>query len=463
MKQMNKMMFPVLIMLLLMTYMPAVNADLAGSTILSVSLANYDPNPAIAGDTVEVRIGIQNVGGMDTNNLMMEIVPSYPFELVPGENAVQDVGIVQSYQADSTVNTKIVTYKMQINKDAPAGSYELKLKYYEQGSSASTEKSLYLDIKSRESAEVIHIDKTAIVPGKQSSLEFTINNVGNSPLRDLTFNWENDGNIILPVGSDNTKYIKYIDVGNSTNLNYQVIADTNAQPGLYKLNLYLTYEDSLSNQTKKISTVAGVYVGGGTDFDVAFSENTNGQTSFSVANIGSNPAYSVSVIIPDQPGWRVSGSNSVIIGNLNKGDYTVASFNLQSPMSYMNSDMNPQNRTARGNYQGRYMQRSMNSSMDGLSDTVHMQIAYTDTMGERNVVDRDVKIGFQNMASADGQLAFQGRRGMQQENGISNYIWYILGIIVIVGVVVVHRKYRSRKLINPDFKLKDLFKSKKTG
>ncbi len=437
---MEKILFPVFIILVLAACAPAVYADLAGSTVLSVSLANYDPNPAIAGDTVEVRIGIQNIGGVDINDLMMEVVPAYPFELVPGENAVQDVGIVQGYQEDSTLNMKIVKYRIQINKDTPAGSYELKVKYYEQGSTGVTQKSLYLDVKSKESAEVIHIDKSTLVPGKLSSLEFTINNVGNAPLRDLTFNWENDNSIILPVGSDNTRYIRYIDVGNSSNLEYQVIADTNAQPGLYKLNLYLTYEDSLSNQTKKISTVAGVYVGGGTDFDVAFSDNANSQTSFSVANIGSNPAYSVSVIIPDQPGWRVSGSNSVIIGNLNKGDYTVASFKLQSPMS----DMSSQNRTVRSNtnFQGRSTQRSMNGS----SDTIRMQIAYTDTMGERNVVDKEVKIGFQNMASADGQTVFMGRRGTQQESGLPNYTVYFIGIAVLVGIVAGHRKYRSRKL-----------------
>ncbi len=454
---------PVLIALVLMVYAPAVNAGLAGSTVLSISLANYDPNPAIAGDTVEVRIGVENIGGMDINDLVMEVVPSYPFELVQGESAVQDVGIVQGYQADSTGNIKIVKYMLQINKDAPAGSYELKVKYYEQGSTDTTQKSLYLDIKSKESAEIIHIDKTVLVPGKQSSLKFTINNVGNAPLRDLTFNWENDDKVILPVGSDNTKYIKYIDIGNGTDLEYQVMADTNAQPGLYKLNLYLTYEDPILNQTEKITTFAGVYVGGGTDFDVAFSDNANGETSFSVANIGSNPANSVSIIIPEQPGWMVSGSNSVIIGNLNKGDYTVASFKLQSSMS----DANFQNRTGRN--QGRYTPRSNYSSMNSSSDTVHIQIAYTDTMGERNVVDKNVKIGFQNIAPADGQMAFQGRRGaMQQEsvfsgNILSSNIPYFLGIIVVVGAVIAHRKYRSRKLLNPDFRLKDIFKSNNVG
>ncbi len=451
---MKRTMLPVLIILVLMMT-PAVNAGLAGSTVLSISLANYDPDPAIAGGTVEVRLGIENIGGMTVNNLMLEIVPSYPFELVSGENAVKSIGIIPGYQADSTQNIKIVKYRMQINKDAPAGSYELKVKYYEQGSSDATQKSLFLDVKSRESAEVIHIDKTMLVPGKQSSLKFTINNVGNSPLRDLTFNWENEDGIILPVGSDNTRYIRYIDIGNGTDLEYQVMADTNAQPGLYKLNLYLTYENSISNQTKKISTFAGVYVGGGTDFDVAFSDNANSQMSFSVANIGSNPANSVSVIIPEQPGWSVSGTNSVIIGNLNKGDYTVASFKLQSSMSAVTS----RNSTARNNtnLQGRSIQRSMNGS----SDTVLMQIAYTDTRGERNIIEKEVKLGNQNINSTAGQTAMLARRGaVQQESVFSTYMWYFIAIAVFVAGFGAYRKYRC-KLLDPDFKIRDFLKSKK--
>jgi hypothetical protein len=454
-------MFPIMIILVLMVYTPAVYADLSGSTVLSVSIANYDPNPAIAGNTVDVSIGIQNTGGTTTNDLVMEIVPEYPFELVPGENAVQDVGIVQGYQAGSTENIKIVKYRMQINKDAPAGRYELKVNYYEQGSSASTQKSLSLDIKSKESAEVIHIDQTMIVPGKQTSLKFTINNVGNAPLRDLTFSWENDDKIILPVGSDNTKYIKYIDIGNGTDLEYQVMADTNAQPGLYKLNLHLTYQDSMQNHSTTINTFAGVYVGGGTDFDVAFSDNSNGQMSFSVANIGSNPASSVSVMIPQQPGWRVTGSNSVIIGNLNKGDYTVAGFKLQSSTSNTTTPQdNFQNRTGRGNStnQGRSMQRQANASSGG----VLMQIAYTNTMGERMIVEKQVNMGSQNTASADGMTTMAGRRGaVQQESILSNPIFYVIGIVALVGIVLGHRKYKSCKQVDPGFKFKDLFKREK--
>lgn len=454
---MKRTMLPVLIILVLAAYTPAVLAALAGSTVLEVSLSNYDPNPAIAGDNVDIRIGIENIGGTDITNLIMEVVPAYPFELVQGENAVQNVGIVEGYQVDSTANLKIMQYTMKVNRDAPAGNYEIKLKYYEQGSTEMMQKSLYINVKSRQSAEVIHIDKSTLVPGKESGLKFTINNVGNAPLRDLTFYWENTDNIILPVGSDNTRYIRYIEIGNGTELDYQVIADTNAVPGLYKLNLYLSYEDSISNRTNKISTIAGVYVGGGTDFDVAFSDNANGQMSFSIANIGSNPASSVSVIIPQQPGWRVTGSNSVIIGNLNKGDYTVAGFKLQSSTSNMTSQDNFQNRTGRSNNsnQGRNMQRSMNIS----SDKVLMQISYTDTMGERKIVEKQVNVGSGNTASADLQTTMQGRRGAASQDSVfSGYALYLIAILVLVGIFLGYRKYKSRKLIDPDFKIRDLLK-----
>jgi len=426
---------------LLMTQASSVYAaDALNNAVgVSISVVNQDPDPALAGDIMEVRLGVENKGGQQANNLKIELTPEYPFSLVPGENAVQSIGTMLGYQGLYDGNMKIVKYRLQVDKNAPAGTYELKAKYYTDGSNSSfTQKGMYLDVKSKESAEVIYIDKTALVPGKQTSLNFTINNVGNAPLRDLSFNWVNDAKIILPVGSDNTRYIKNIDVGGSVTLEYQVIADSNANPGLYQLNLYLTYTNSVNNSQKTTSTIAGVYVGGGTDFDVAFSDSSSGAASFSVANVGSNPAYSVSVIIPEQRGWSVSGTNAVIIGNLNKGDYTVASFNLASPASAMN-------RTGARN--ANYTQERLNqASVNGTPDTVLMQIAYTDTMGERQLMDKNVKIGLQNIASMNMTGGFQGRGAAGgQQSLLSTYKWHIAGIALVIAGLFARRRQRSRK------------------
>ena len=325
------------------------------------------------------------------------------------------------------------------------------------------ERTFGIDVESRESAEIIYIDKVQLIPGKQTSMTFTINNVGSAPLRELTFSWENEDGIVLPVGSDDTRYIKYIDVGESVELEYEVIADTNADPGLYKLDLYLTYEESATGGEQEISTIAGVYVGGETDFDVAFSESSAGTTSFTVANIGSNPAYSVSVIIPRQDGWSVSGSNTVIIGNLNKGDYTVASFALQSGGSATARTFDKDPRTMTEEERAEFIKQRQ---AEGSSNTVKVQIDYTDTMGRRNTIEKEVQVSAQTSATTaedatSDMSAFREFQRSRQPSFFSQYKWYIVVLIILIATFVVYRKYRKEKLLNPKYEFKDLFKKKR--
>ncbi|WP_269851075.1 COG1361 family protein [Methanosarcina horonobensis] len=136
------------------------------------------------------------------------------------------------------------------------------------------------------------IDKANIDIAKEETLEFIVTNTGTSPLKNMVVSWKDPDGVILPVYSDNTKYIKYLDAGDSVTIVYSVMADVNADPGLYTLDINLVLEDYESNE-QIINTTAGVFVGGETDFDVSFSESDEGEISLSVANVGNNIAYSV--------------------------------------------------------------------------------------------------------------------------------------------------------------------------
>jgi len=448
----------VLVLVLVSMFSGFAQAEASDTKLVIVSLVNQDPDPAIAGDIVEVRVGVENRGGAPAENLVLEFVPQYPFIAVTGENNVKKVGTLKAYQYDADM--KIIKFKVRVDRDATAGQYEMKIKEYEEGNTAvSATRSINIEVKSKESAEIIHIDKTTLIPGKETSLKFTINNVGSAALRDLTFSWVNEDNIVLPVGSDNTKYVKYIDVGDSAELEYNVIADSNAEAGLYKLDLTLVYDDPASGTEKEINTIAGVYIGGGTDFDIAFSETSSGQTSFTIANIGSNPASSVSVIVPQQEGWAVSGSNSMIIGNLNTGDYTVASFALQSAQTRLTATSQQEDMT----------QEELMAQRTQTQGYLKIQIAYTDTMGEREVVEKDVSINSQNLIGTTDSEAtttqatmanFRGRGIIQQRSFFSMYKWYIMVLAVLVVFGSAFWKYRKEKLLDPDFKFKDVFKIK---
>jgi len=430
-------------MLLLSTVQAGSLGRIQGMSALTISLQNLDPNPAISGEHVEVRMAAENIGDIAAENAVLELVPEYPFSMVSGFDAVQPLGTLGPYQGGDIA--KIAKFNINIDKDATAGTYSLKVMAYAAGDRDHAPVfSIPVDITARESAEVIYIDKTELIPGQESDLKFTINNVGKAPLRDLTFSWSNPDKGILPVGSDNTRNIRYLDQGESVDLKYKVIADPSADTGLYSLNLDLKYLDTINGTIKQLSTTAGVYVGGGTDFDIAFSQSANGVTSFSIANTGSNPAYSVSVIVPEQPGWTVSGPNTVIIGNLNKGDYTVASYTLRSPLSNTSTSTSAGSRRTNGNgsptFNAGGNAGSGNFTGRAGVDTITLQIAYTDTKGTRTVVEKQTKLSPNDVSSA----ARSTGSTTTQQSFWSQYQWYII-IVVIVLAYIAYSKYRKAK------------------
>lgn len=442
-----------------------VNAVIKSTTedvgLISLSLISVDPDPAIAGNIVDVRIGVTNLGGKTMNNVIVELVETYPITIASGEESKLSIDTLSGYQGLYDSNMNILKYRVKIDKDVTQGSYELKLRYYLDESSVITEKTFFFDVTSNSNAEIISIDKTVLIPGKESTLEFTINNVGNSPLRNLVFSWSNSDDVVLPVGSDNTKYIDFIDVGKSVDVIYTVIADTTVTAGLYKLDLFLSYEDSITNSDRTISTIAGIYVGGETDFDVSLSETSGNDYTFTVANIGSNPANSVSVIVPEQKSWTVSGSSSSIIGNLDVGDYTVTSFTISSS-SIQNSipDKNgiadnqnssslniPRNIVPRNNTN--LVKTSNTSSLT--SDYLLLQIAYTDTMGLRKIIEKKIKINSVSSKLLTTTVSQNSSNRFSTVKKTSNGLVYALifgGIIIVLVVFFMYRRNKQKKLLS---------------
>ncbi|MFH0961769.1 MAG: COG1361 S-layer family protein [archaeon] len=421
-----------------------------------VGLTSQTPDPAAAGQQAEIRLSIFNTGGKEIENLSVELVELYPIKLLEGTQAVQNIGTLQGYQGTlSGEDAQIVKYRVLVDKDAPAGTYELNVRY--SNKVLSGEQTLDFSVSSKEGVEVSAIDKTLLIPGAETPITFTIKNVGSASLKNLVFSWQNSDGAILPLGSDNTKHISFLDVGESRNVSYLVLADSSASAGLYKLNLSISYDDSTQTSSQRtISTTAGIYVGGGTDFDVSISESSGESTSFSIANIGSNPAYSVSVRIPSQSGWSVTGSSSAMIGNLNTGDYTSTSFVLSSSRAASNFTGAP-----RGNF---------SSQTQG---SVKVEIAYTDTTGARQIVEKTVAALSQAsssqtaLSSAADQfvpgVGFVGQRTrqQQQQSVFVKYMWPLIGSGAAITLVVAYLFYRAKKKDNPDLTLKGFFFPKK--
>ncbi len=425
------------------TALGATSNGMIDSSSVQVKLTNQNPDAARPGEPVELTLSVQNVGNKDLKDITVAVAPKYPFSQVSGEALQKSVSYLNARQEDN--DASVLKFKLMTDSNASEGTYDIDITTTakESGSSSSTiatTKTIQLEVRGKEYAQIVTINKANIDVGKEEPLEFIITNTGNSPLKNMVVSWRDAKGVILPVYSDNTKYIKYLEANQSVKVDYSVMADVNANPGLYTLDVNLSFEDYESN-SKSIQTTAGLFVGGATDFDVSFSESSQGEVSLSVANVGNNIAYAVKVAIPEQDGYRVSGSSSTIVGNLEKGDYTIASFNVASAQAAGGSAGEPSGETsgepseiskasARGN-------NSTSASMS--SNLLKVQIEYTDAKGERITVDKEVKLGM-----TSGNMTAQGAGGQRSSSGIGSYLLYIVIILLAGGVFMYRNKIQEQ-------------------
>jgi hypothetical protein len=422
-----------------------VVTGLSEGSSVQVSLSNQNPDAARPGEPVELTFTVQNVGNNNLRAISVAVVPTnnavslYPFSQLTGEPLVQNIPYLNARQDPS--DSSVLKFDLMTDANAADGTYNVDVLTTattddDNANVVRSENTFQITVRGKEYAQVVTISKSNIDVGKVNLLQFVITNTGNSPLQNMVFSWKDPQNIILPILSDNTKYIKYLAANQSVTVDYSVMADVNANPGLYPINMNLTFENYESQQ-QTIFTTAGLFVGGSTDFDVSYSESAQGQISLAVANVGDNMAEAVKVSIPRQQGYTVIGSPSIIIGNLQKGDYTIASFTVNDTTGFNASSasrFNANNPVNAGN----------DSNFSSESNPLKVQIDYTDPQGNRQTLNKEVVVP----AGGLGSFVARSRTGNNNSSSNNNLIYGAIGVVVIIVAVYFYRKRKqnSKKL-----------------
>lgn len=207
---------------------------------------------------------------------------------------------------------------------------------------------------------------------------------------------------------------EYTDFSGDVVMHYKIRVDKDAVEDTNELKIKI-YSGSSSGSVYSMDiNVANAQ----TDFDLVIQDSTSSEISLAIANIGKNTANSMIVRIPDQEGYKVSGTNGQMVGNLESGDYTITSFSLTSV------GKNPGN--------------------------LIVQIDYTDNIGERRSVLKEVKFGSSQSSgniSAGypiGTRNFSGGNfpGMQTKK--SKWPYFLAGglLLLIIGFFL-YQKYKN--------------------
>lgn len=397
----------------------AINTIKADLPDLGFTLTRYDPYPAQPGSYLDLWIQVNNQGLGDATNLVVQLQPEYPFSVDPGTNATTQIGQLGS------LDSILLHYVVRVDANAVTGINELKVRY-QTGSSIGTWNSVNLGVYvlGKNKISVSDVSPTLLEPGKLTGVVFTLDNAGSSPIRDLTFSWKQPNNLILPVGSDNKKYIDSIAIGEQAKITFTMTTNPDTTPGVYPVILTMNYTNG--NTISTVTSEIGFIVGGTTDFDIS-AEGSSGQVSLSIANIGANNANSVMVEIPEQQSFSATGASSTIVGNLNRGDYTTATFQIASRIS--------RNATAGGFDQGMAANQSL-----------LVRIYYTDTTGQRQSIEKQVSVPAGTFSSSSSTTTSTYSRSAQSSGqGLIYIIIGVAGIAAIVGFFLYRQRKKKKK------------------
>jgi hypothetical protein len=428
----------------------------SAGTDAKIAITGVKPTELSPGDTKAITLTVKNGGSNDARQITFNFQESQYISVV-GPSSVY-INSINGWCSKDVVIT------VHVSEGTPEGAYHLPVtctfsQYYSDGSSSSVTESMpevtYTIVFRVEGGAIIDVsdvDIAELKPGGEVKLTFTITNIGNSPLQNLVFSWNEGGGVILPIYSDNTKYIEYIDAGESIGLEYTVVADVNAVAGLYQLDLSCEFEAGNGGSGEILNTTTGVFVGGETNFDVTFSESSAAQTSLSVANTGNNPAYSVTVRIPEQDNFKVQGSTASIVGNLDEGDYTIVSFHVTSTSASFGgtgaANVTQQRPLSEGDRQK--LRESFSRRNASENNNLKVLIEYTDATGIRRTVEKTVPIQLMTMSSYGSQL--NTRVGQQQSIWKNHtFIVTIALVVLIIGGFII---YKKKKIVYQIFKRK---------
>lgn len=315
-----------------------------------------------------------------------------------------------SLDAGST-NTAI--FKFSVLDNASPGIYYITfiIDYCKENTCKTIYPTAIINIASQAILEIKSIKPDTLKLGERANLSFIISNKGDE-INNIIFNWVSIDGAFLPIGSTNRIVIPSIKPNSSYEIFSEVVANPLASPGIHQINFSLHYLDKSGiNQT--INFVAGIEISGETDFEVSIQEYSENTITLAIVNTGPTTAYSTILKIPPQRSFRILGSSSNVIGNLNAGDYTLTSFQLI-----------PLNTT----------------------ENLVVEISYTDLLGVRRVLEKIVPINIEKRfinATTPIPTRTRIRDLYPQTNSITYIIIGITGIVCIIAIIKLRKVIRK--------------------
>jgi hypothetical protein len=405
----------------------------------------FSTNPMIVspGTNGYLEVNFKNIGSGNVNVYDID-ASSWDSSVIQSRgNWNVEIGNIDSGESTS------ILYEFYVPSSANPGLYQI---VFDISSTAgSIRQTAMIKVEDSTALDLTSIKPSSINVGELSTITVNISNSGSTSLYNIEFSWDDANDYILPIGADNIIKIDEILGNNFKEISFDVMVSPTCTAGVYPLIFSLEFYDRTGSQ-QTITSEVGMQVGGGTDFEIVPQQSTSG-TTFAVANTGANTASSVIVTIPQQPGYSTTGSSSVSLGNLDAGDYTLATFQLSSTATDEDTERPAFNRENMPDDFDPNMMGRMKGNFTAGSNLI-VEVSYTDLFGIRQTVEKEVEIT--SFSSSSGSSEMPSRyAGLKNGQGISSEssgidsgtMYIILGVVGIIAIVGILKIGKSKKIL----------------
>ncbi|HEY9206647.1 MAG TPA: hypothetical protein VIO58_12085 [Candidatus Methanoperedens sp.] len=366
--------------------------------------------PVYPGDTTYVYVPITNMGfGTFMNDVSISLKPkdNASATAVKILNDVNILGDINDWGDQRTAK-----FRIHVNPDAVEGDYyfNVYITYTGQEISSGTPpatvttelKDQILTVKGKPIVVIINSTLGIVAPMSINKETLLFKNTGTGAVQNavVEINLAGANSAFSILGGGTQFSLGNLKAGDEADITFNLAVDIAARPGVYNIPVKITGQNNYSSDN-----YVGLAVAGTTDFELSYQE-TLGSFSLNVANVGINTASAVTVSLPRQKNFSLTGSSSSVLGTLNPGDYTSAIFQI--------------------------------TKTPGEGNSLDIEIQYTDTSGKRHTIIKSLPV----------DLSQAGAQAGRRQAGPNYTIWVIAAVIILVIY------WQRRKIITYYHKLK---------
>ncbi len=301
---------------------------------LEVTLLQYEPVPAHPGDSLDVWVKIENVGGDVARNVQLQMSDNYPFS-VSSERNLHTIGTLPGQ------NAYVAKFRMRVDSNAPAGTSTLRVRYSKGEGTVWKEEYLPIDIESRITAleiESVEMTPKNLVPGTEGQLKLTVRNTADSQIRDVNvkLDLENSEAPIVPVQSSTQLRIDSLAPGETKEFVFNVMAELDASSNAYTLPVDVSFKDDEGDEIT-YETLVGIVIKSPPELSVTvdsndvYSDARTGTVTLKFVNKGLDEIKFLSFNLSEDDSYKlINPTDSFYVGNIRSDDYELQDLRIEA-------------------------------------------------------------------------------------------------------------------------------------